>query len=118
MADGEGKEKERWKMKETRRWVESRERAGIFKQSPNFKTFKEPKNRFQGTNSVRLCSLAGRYDNSIPTRFLAPTDCLKIPAESRGARNRVGIELSYRPAQLHRLAGFIPWNRFLGSINV
>jgi hypothetical protein len=31
-------------------------------------------------NSVSLCSLAGRYDNPIPTQFLAPTDCLKIPA--------------------------------------
>ncbi len=27
-----------------------------------------------------LCSLAGRYDNPIPTRFLAPIDYLKIPA--------------------------------------
>jgi hypothetical protein len=35
-----------------------------------------------------------------------------------GARNRVGIGLSYRPARLHRLAELIPWNRFLGSINV
>jgi hypothetical protein len=43
-------------------------------------TFKEPKDRFQGTNSVRLCSLAVRYDNPISTRFLAPIDCLKIPA--------------------------------------
>ncbi len=25
-------------------------------------------------------SLAGRYDNPIPARFLAPIDCLKIPA--------------------------------------
>jgi hypothetical protein len=49
-------------------------------QSPNFYTFKESKNRFQGTNSARLCSLSGRYDNPIPTRFLAPKDCLKIPA--------------------------------------
>ncbi len=38
--------------------------------------------------------------------------------QSMGARNRVGIGLSYRPARLHRLAKFIPWNRFLGSINV
>ncbi len=45
------------------------------------RTFKEPKNRFQGTNSPRLCSLAGRYDNPIPTRFLAPLDNLKIPAQ-------------------------------------
>ncbi len=31
---------------------------------------------------------------------------------------QVGIGLSYRPARLHRLAEFIPQNRFLGSINV
>ncbi len=39
-------------------------RARIFK----------PKNRFQGTNSDRLCSLAGR--------FLAPINDLKIPASN------------------------------------
>ncbi len=39
--------------------------------------------------------------------------------QSMGARNRVGIGLSYRPARRHRLAEFIPWNLFpLGSINV
>ncbi len=32
-------------------------------------------------NSASLCSLAGRYDNRIPTRFLVPIDCLKIPAQ-------------------------------------
>jgi hypothetical protein len=26
---------------------------------------------------VSLCRVAGRYDNPIPTRFLAPTDCSK-----------------------------------------
>ncbi len=40
----------------------------------------KPRNRFQGINSVSLCSLAGRYDNLIPTRCLAPKDFLKIPA--------------------------------------
>ncbi len=40
----------------------------------------EPRNRFQGINSANLCSLAGRYDNPIPPRFLAPIDSLKIPA--------------------------------------
>ncbi len=48
--------------------------------SPNFEAFMEPRNQFQGTNSTSLCSLAGRYDNPIPTRFLAPINCLKIPA--------------------------------------
>jgi hypothetical protein len=38
--------------------------------------------------------------------------------EPMGARHRVGIGLLYRPARLHRLAEFIPWNRCLGSINV
>jgi hypothetical protein len=37
--------------------------------------------------------------------------------QSMGARNRVRIGLSYQPARLHRLAEFIPWNRFLGSVN-
>ncbi len=35
-----------------------------------------------------------------------------------GARNRGGRGLSYRPARLHRLAEFIPWNRFRGPIHV
>ncbi len=40
-----------------------------------------PRNWFQGMNSASLiCSLAGRYDNPIPPRFLAPMDFLKIPA--------------------------------------
>ncbi len=30
--------------------------------------------------SASLCSLAGRYDNPIPTRCLAPIDFKKIPA--------------------------------------
>jgi hypothetical protein len=35
-----------------------------------FYTFKQPKDRFQGTNSARRGSLTGRYDNYyIPTRF-------------------------------------------------
>jgi hypothetical protein len=38
--------------------------------------------------------------------------------ESMGARHQGGIGLSYWPARLHRLAEFIPENRFLGSINV
>ena len=28
-----------------------------------------------------MCSLAGWYDNPIPTQFLAPIDCLKITAQ-------------------------------------
>jgi hypothetical protein len=45
-------------------------------------------------------------------------DSAGILKQSVGARNRVGIGLSYRPARLHRLAETFPWNRFLGSIKV
>ncbi len=38
--------------------------------------------------------------------------------KSMGARHRVGIGLLYRPTRLHRLAEFIPWNRFRGPIHV
>ncbi len=42
--------------------------------------------RLKGTvaldfSSNKLCSLAGRYENPIPIRFLAPTNCFKIPAQ-------------------------------------
>jgi hypothetical protein len=45
------------------------------------KTFKEPWNRFLRIYSASLYSLAVRYDTPIPTRFLAPIDCSKIPAQ-------------------------------------
>jgi hypothetical protein len=53
--------------------------------------FMEPRNRFQGMNSARLCSLPGRDDIPIPTQFLAYIECLKIPAlylftQGRGGR--------------------------------
>jgi hypothetical protein len=40
-----------------------------------------PRNRFQRIDSASLCSLASRYDNLIPIRFLAPIDWSKIPAQ-------------------------------------
>ncbi len=44
-----------------------------------FLTCREPRNRFQRIDSASLCSMAGRYDSPIPTRFLAPIDWYKIP---------------------------------------
>jgi hypothetical protein len=60
-------------------------RLGSFQnyQSRNFFTFKEPRNRFQGITSASLCTLAGRYDNPIPTRLLAPIDCYCYLADLR-----------------------------------
>ncbi len=49
--------------------------------STYFLMFMEPRNRFQGMKSASLRSLAGRCENPIPTRCLAPKDCLKIPAQ-------------------------------------
>jgi hypothetical protein len=48
----------------------------------------DPRNRFQGIDSASLCSPAGRYDNPIPTWFLAPIECLKIRAQVRMRKER------------------------------
>jgi hypothetical protein len=53
----------------------------------------EPRNRFQFMNSDILCSLTGRYDNPIPTRCLAPIDCLKIPALNVQYMSASGFDL-------------------------
>ncbi len=39
-------------------------------------------------NSASLCSLAGRYENPIPPRWLAPIHFLKIPAQFAGIPRR------------------------------
>jgi hypothetical protein len=41
-----------------------------------------------------------------------------ICKQSMGARNRVGIGLSYRTARLHMLAELIPLNRLWGSLKI
>jgi hypothetical protein len=40
-----------------------------------------------------VCSLAGRYDNPIPTRCLTPIDCLKIPALNVQDMSASGFDL-------------------------
>jgi hypothetical protein len=55
---------------------------------------------------------------SIPPAYVAWRAGAGIFKKSMGARHRVGIGLSYWPAGLHRLAELMPWNQFLGSINV
>ncbi len=61
--------------------------------------FMGPRNWFQGMNSASLCSLAGRYDNPIPPRFLAPIDFLKIP-----------VLLSTDEAESCRRLGWTGWS--------
>jgi hypothetical protein len=53
------------------------------------------------------------YSVACPVREKGGQDgCAGISKQSMGARNRVGIGLSYWPARLHRLAELIPWNQF------
>jgi hypothetical protein len=66
-----------------------------------------PQNQFQGMNSASLCSLAGQYDNPLPSQFLAPIDSSKIPAQTILQTFPVVAVLdepySAKPAQLHRM---------------
>ncbi len=62
--------------------------------------FMGPRNWFQGMNSASLCSLAGRYDNPIPPRFLAPIDFLKIPALEKYHKNEE-VELDHNKKSEH-----------------
>jgi hypothetical protein len=72
-----------------------------------FKTFKEPRNRIQRSNSTSLCCMAGRYDNPIPTRFLASIDCSKIPVLA------TDLYLLLIPSQVYR-----PASKFLINVCV
>jgi hypothetical protein len=58
--------------------------------------------------------------SSVPINRITarPTTCAGIFKQSIGARNRVGIGLSYRSARLHSLAESIPRNKFLVFVNV
>ncbi len=53
-------------------------------------------------------------NTTCPLLFSAPPPhiCTGNLEQSMGARNRVGIGLSYRPAMLHRQTESIPWNWF------
>ncbi len=44
-----------------------------------------------------VCNLAGRYENPIPTRFLAPIDFLKIPIVSSRGSILFKISLNLQP---------------------
>jgi hypothetical protein len=63
---------------------------------------------------IKLCEQALAYmtDHVLEGRATSAGIC----EQSMGARNRVGIGLSDRPARLHSLAELVPWNRFLGSL--
>ncbi len=55
------------------------------------------------------------YKVFILRSFAAVPTCVEMFKQSMGARNLVGIGLSYWPARGNMLAELIPWNQFLGS---
>jgi hypothetical protein len=60
------------------------------------------------TKHMKLAEVVGTRANATSAGILE---------QPMGARNLVGIGLSYRPDRLHiRLAESIPWNRVLGSL--
>jgi hypothetical protein len=46
-----------------------------------FKLLRSPRIDSKEPITVGRVALTGRYDNPVPTRFLAPIGCLKIPAQ-------------------------------------
>ncbi len=72
-------------------------------------------NAVGGGDSYFMLGVGGcNYDASTRASFL----CAGIFKQSMGARNRVGIRLSYRPARLHSMGELVPRNRFFGSSKV
>jgi hypothetical protein len=57
-------------------------------------------------NSASLCSLAGRYDNPLPLRFLAPIASLKIPAQELKSNNFPCLNLE--PFIMKYVASILP----------
>jgi hypothetical protein len=70
------------------------------------------------TGVLRPLILFGLCLIRAPPGLLLPSFCPGIFKQYIGARNRVGIGLSYQPAMLHRMAELISWNRVLGSLKV
>ncbi len=101
-----------WKRYTAGRWV-------ILVLGTKFRSEKIPQNRL-GMISVipqkkllilRHSEFCGRAHSEV--RNGRERNRAGIFKQSMGARYREGKGLSYRPTRLHRLAEFIPWNRFL-----
>jgi hypothetical protein len=61
---------------------------------------------------LSVCSLAGRYDNPIPTRFLAPIDCSKIPALIFGDKKRImTLSIHYAPMCIYSIQNYYSFTR-------
>jgi hypothetical protein len=67
---------------------------------------------------MNICGGGGSNGSKKLGFFAVLVPCAGIFKQSMGARNRVGIGLSYRPARLHSVAELVPWNRFWGFLKV
>ncbi len=63
------------------------------------------RNRVGTELSYRPASLAGWKDSPIPIRFLAPTDCSKIPAQVSNCRKS---GLVYKGGAIYQAVGCLP----------
>ncbi len=94
--------------------------AGV-KLSWYFYTCMGHRNRFQGMNSASLCSLAGRYDNPLPLRFLAPMASLKIPTLVNSStdfdlsQDNLYMHLNWHAASRQLLDLITPSKKFITS---
>jgi hypothetical protein len=75
----------------------------------------EPKTTHVSDLRLSLCENDGFQKRAYSACFQAEYNLYinsgtGIFQQSVGARNRVGIGLSYRPARLHSLAELVPWN--------
>ncbi len=75
--------------KKTKGAAENQRNAPLCKaesRKPGFLDNKSSVHAPSGIDYASLCSLAGQYDNPIPirTRFLAPINCFRIPAQHCG----------------------------------
>jgi hypothetical protein len=66
---------------------------------------------------IKNSNLKIKKDGGAPLAWISKSGA-GIFKKSMGARHRGGIGFSYRPAKLHRLAEFIPWNQFRDPINI
>ena len=71
----------------------------------------DPRNRFLGMSYASLCSLAGRYNNPIPTPCLAPIDFLKILAQYLILVPDFSLSMLYGLPSFH--PSLIPLNSYL-----
>jgi hypothetical protein len=80
--------------------------------------YRTPGWQSQETQDTRLAESGHQVGRDGTPGRQRPDTRAGIFKKSMGARHRGGIGFLYRPARLHRLAEFIPWNQCRGPINI